>query len=128
MGKKILVVDDDEGIREAFVAGLEDSGYEVLAVESGEKGIEEVKKGGYGLIFLDLKMPKMDGVTALRGIHGVDPKVPVYIITAFYGDFMVELQNCARAGIHFEVMEKPFTADQMLNVVRSVFDQSISCS
>lgn len=83
MNKRILVIDDDAGIRETLFLVLGDVGYHVDTVESGEQGIQKVKSNNYDLIFLDIKMAGMDGVETLREIRKMGKKIPVYIITAF---------------------------------------------
>jgi CheY-like chemotaxis protein len=123
--KKILVIDDDEGVRKSFGLALEDSGYPLKAVGSGSEGIEEVAKGGYGLIFLDLKMPVMNGVETLRSIRKIDQEVPVYIVTAFYKEFFGGLQEASKDGIMFELLEKPITGKQIQTVVQGVLEGGI---
>lgn len=66
MMHKILIIDDDLAVRGAFSLILEDVGYEVHQAESGLQGIEMVKESRPDLIFLDLRMPSIDGVQTLR--------------------------------------------------------------
>ena len=56
--KNILVIDDEEAVRRSFELALEDTNYAVVTVDRGEKGIQEIQKKIYHLIFLDLKMPR----------------------------------------------------------------------
>ncbi len=121
-GKRILVIDDDEAIRKSFALALEDTGYQVDTAESGEKGIEMERKAGYQLIFLDLKMPGMNGVETLREIRKIDEVVPIYVITAYHKDFFDQLLNAAEDGINFEVLEKPIGGEQIVSVAKSVLE------
>lgn len=125
MRKRILVIDDEASIRKSFALALEDSGYQVDGAESGEAGIEMQKKEPYDLIFLDLKMPGLNGVETLRELRKMDEEVPIYIITAFYGEFMDQLRQAEKDAISFEVMKKPVGADQIVLVVKSILDGPI---
>ena len=118
--KRILVIDDDEAIRKSFALALEDTGYQVDTAESGEKGIEMERKARYQLIFLDLKMPGMNGVETLREIRKIDEDVPIYVITAYHKDFFDQLLNAAEDGINFEVLEKPIGGEQIVSVTKSI--------
>jgi DNA-binding NtrC family response regulator len=120
--KRILVIDDDEAIRKSFALALEDTGYQVDTAESGEKGIEMERKARYQLIFLDLKMPGMNGVETLREIRKIDEDVPIYVITAYHKDFFDQLLNAAEDGINFEVLEKPIGAEQIVSVAKSILE------
>ncbi len=125
MGKRILVIDDEEAIRKSFVLALEDTEYQMDTAESGEKGIEMEKEGKYDLIFLDLKMPGLSGVETLRELRKIDEGVPVYIITAFYEEFFEELKGTEKEGIEFEVLRKPFTGEQILLTASSVLNKPV---
>lgn len=83
---------------------------------SGEEGLEKKRQGNYDLIFLDLKMPGINGVETLRGIREEDPEVPVYIVTAFHEEFFEELKKASSDGVQFDLMRKPLGADQILEV------------
>lgn len=94
----ILVVDDDADVRESFVLALDDTEYHVDTAESAEEGIKKEKNRKYDLIFLDLKMPGMSGVEALKIIRAENQITPICIITAFHKAFFEELESAAKEG------------------------------
>ncbi len=122
MSKFILVIDDDESIRKSFSLALEDTAYQVNTAESGEKGIEMEQNNKYDLIFLDLKMPGIDGVETLRGLRKIDKDVPVYIVTAFFKEFFEGLKSVEEDGIDFEVLKKPIGAEEIALVAKGVLE------
>ena len=122
MTKRILVIDDEEAIRKSFILALEDTAYQVDTAESGEKGIEMAQKNNYGLFFLDLKMPGLNGVETLRGLREIDKDVPVYIVTAFFKEYLDELKSAEGAGINFEVLKKPIGIDQIVLVTTGILE------
>ena len=65
---KILVVEDDEFLREIYLETLKDEGYIVEFGIDGEEGFQKIKQGGYDLVLLDIIMPKMDGLEVMRRI------------------------------------------------------------
>ena len=107
MSINILVIDDEEVIRKSFILALDGTGYNVETAESGEKGIEKARETNFDLIFLDLKMPGLDGVETLREIWKIGQTIPIYITTAFYDDFLDQLQSAADDGISFDLLKKP---------------------
>jgi DNA-binding NtrC family response regulator len=76
---KILVIEDDRGIRNLLEALLTHKGYRVLLAENGEKGFELLRQACPDVIVLDLKMPEMDGLTVLRHIRSLNLTQPVII-------------------------------------------------
>ncbi|MFO8009456.1 MAG: response regulator [Dehalococcoidia bacterium] len=125
MTKRILVIDDDESIRKAFALALEDTGYSVNTVESGERGLEQARGTSYDLYFLDLKMPGMDGVQTLHELRDIGVKAPIYVVTAFHEEYFEQLKNAERDGVDFELLHKPVTADQIVLVARSALEGPI---
>lgn len=81
--KTILIVDDSASHRLMLRASLGEEGYDVQEAADGLTAMEFVKSKPCDLILLDLKMPKMDGVTALKEIKRINPAIPVLIMTAF---------------------------------------------
>ena len=124
MSKKVLVIDDEQSVRNAFVLALEDTDCEVDTAKNGAEGVEKFGDGGYDLVFLDLKMPVMDGSTALRRIREVDQSVPVYIVTAFHKEYFDELKEAKRAGAAFELLHKPVSGDDIRLVTETVLGGS----
>lgn len=120
MLSNILVIDDDPAVRGAFKLILEDDGYVVREAENGLEGIEMVKQSRPDLIFLDLRMPGIDGVETLRRLKAFDPGLNVYIVTAFAAEFMGQLKSAHDEGLSFELASKPLSAAQIRNIAQVV--------
>ncbi len=123
MSKRVLVIDDEEAVRASFILALGDAGFEVDTAESGEKGLQMKKDAEYDLIFLDLKMPGMNGVETLRQIRKTDKKVPIYIFTAFHKEFFEELKIARKEMLSFEVLKKPIGADLIVMLTKLILEQ-----
>jgi len=80
---RILIIDDEIIIRKLFIRLLTREKYKVLTAANGKKGIETVKKEKLDLVILDLKMPEMDGIEALKRIKEFNKNIRVIIITAY---------------------------------------------
>ncbi len=122
MSKRILIIDDDAAIRKSFILALEDTDYEVETAESGEKGIEKVGEAKYDLIYLDLKMPGINGVETLRELRKLDEDLPVYIITAFHEEFFDQLKSAAAEGIEFQLLRKPIGIDEIFVTTKGILE------
>ena len=82
MANNILVVDDDNEIREWLELDLKFSGYNVFTAKDGQEGLQKALNENYNLIILDVMMPKMDGFTVCKNIRKVKPNVPIIMLTA----------------------------------------------
>ena len=83
MGRRVLVVDDDDGIRQFIRMALEDAGYEVVPASDGRGALEAIEGAAPDLIFLDMRMPVMDGWTFARTYRsGPSPHAPIVVLTA----------------------------------------------
>lgn len=118
--QRVLVIDDEECVRDAFIDALEDMQCTVVAAPSGMEGVRQVESGLVNLIFLDLKMPNMDGVETLRRIRAVNKEVPVYVVTAFHAEFLDKLQSAEDEGLVFELLHKPIGHTAIRKVTSSV--------
>ena len=118
--KTILVIDDDEAVRMAFELAYRDTSFQVETAASGEQGPEKESEGGFDLTFLDLKMPGLNSVQTLREVRNIDPNVPVYIVTAFHVKYFEQLNAASLDGLHFELLQKPVGADDLLSVAEGV--------
>ncbi len=81
--KKILVVDDEENIRELYKEEFEELGYAVTAVNDGVQALKAMDAAKFDLVTLDMRMPDMDGIEALRKMKEKDSTLPVIICTAY---------------------------------------------
>ncbi len=117
--KKILVVDDDEALRDAYDLALSDD-YEVIAAVDGIDGVEKYTQTSPDMMFLDLRMPRLDGIGVLKHIRQTDSDTPVYIVTAFAKEYMDELVKAREEGATFEVASKPLNPQQILAIAHSI--------
>ena len=108
---KILIIDDDQAVRDAFELALLENGYDIFLADSGDAGLSLFKDVQPDLVYLDLKMPNKDGVTVLREIRLMNEFVPVFIVTAFQKEFMESLNQATADGLAFEVAAKPLNAE-----------------
>ena len=117
----ILVIDDELGPRESLRILFKDD-YTVITAESGDKGIQELKKHNPDVIILDLKMPNKGGLETLEEIRDIDEKVPVIILTG-YGDM-----DAAKKAIHLgaiEFISKPFDIKEMRKIVKRASEKRL---
>ena len=113
---RILVIDDDEIIRSLFKEILEEEGHTVVTAGTSAEGLECVKRWDFDLVFLDLKMPDMDGAELLKQLKNIKPRLPVTIITGYPGSEMME--RAFKLG-PLGVMEKPFDASDIITAVKN---------
>lgn len=114
----ILVIDDDKEIRELFKWMLEASGFHVEFGINGITGIEKFREVQPDLIFLDVKMPDMDGFQALNEIRELDPngKCPVLIISGFVDTSKImDMMNNGASGF----ICKPFNINELQEKIQS---------
>lgn len=110
MGKKLLVVDDDAGIRTLLSNFFNDEGYEVLAAADGREALEVNEAENPDLILLDISMPEIDGVTVLKTIGKTRSKPPVIMIT---GDSETKRVNQLLKLGACEYILKPFDLENL---------------
>lgn len=116
----ILVIDDDPAVRGAFRLILEEDGFVVSEAADGLLGIEMAQVARPSLIFLDLRMPGIDGVETLRRLKVLDPTLSVYIVTAFANEYMEQLKVAHCEGLDFQLASKPLSSTQIRHIARSV--------
>ena len=92
----LLVVDDEQAIRDSIVAYLEDSGYNVLEAENGQQALALYEKKSPDLIICDLRMPVMDGLSLLRRIMELTDEVPVIVVSG--AGVMTDVVEALRLG------------------------------
>ena len=120
MKGRILVIDDDQAIRESMRMILEYEGYECLLAPAGQEGIALVERESPDLVFLDVKMPGMDGLEALRRIRATTESLPVVIISG-HGTASTGFE--AKELGAFAFVEKPLAREHVLVTVQSAVEQ-----
>ena len=113
----VLVVDDEEAIRELMVTALSTKTRDVLAAGSGEEALEILKRTEVDLVLLDLSMPGMNGVDTFREIHALRPALPVMIVTAYPDSDM--MAKALEIG-PFSMISKPVDLAQIQKTVERI--------
>jgi len=112
--KKILVVDDERGILDMFKTLLDET-CEVVLCESGMQAVEELKNGFKAdLVFLDIKMSKLDGVETLKSLQKIDHGFNAVMMTGYA---LEEKVKKAKGMGAVESISKPFEIDSILKIV-----------
>jgi PAS domain S-box-containing protein len=107
---KVLIIDDEEGIRRVMSITLGDSGYQVLTAEDGEKGIRLCKEESPQIVITDIRMPGMDGTEVLKRVKEADPNKEVIVVTAF-GDMELAVRALQLDASDF--ITKPINDDAL---------------
>jgi DNA-binding NtrC family response regulator len=103
---KILLIDDDEWIRDSLGLYFEGEGCHLLAVETAEEGVDALKKQNYDIVMVDYRLPGMDGLEFLKRIQKTKTLAMKVLVTAYRNEEVVS--EAANMGIH-DFIEKPFT-------------------
>jgi two-component system OmpR family response regulator len=119
---KILVVDDEQDFLETIIKRLKTRGIEVAGVDSGYKALEFLDAGDVDVIILDVKMPGMDGIEALREIKKKKPLVEVIMLT---GHASVESGIQGMQLGAFDYVMKPVALDELLEKVRQAYERKM---
>ncbi len=120
MKHRIVVIDDEAAIRDSLKMILEYDGYECLLAPSGQAGLTCVERDAPDLVFLDVKMPGMDGIDVLRKIRAIDELLPVIIISG-HGTVSTAVE-ATRLGA-FDFLEKPLSTDRVSVTIRNALNQ-----
>ena len=107
-GMKILLIDDDEWIRDSMKLFFESEGCHLLALETAEEGAEAIKRQAYDIIIADYRLPGMDGIEFFRHLQKLHPNVIKILITAYGSEEVVS--EATELGIQ-DFIDKPFTSE-----------------
>jgi two-component system nitrogen regulation response regulator NtrX len=116
---RLLVVDDEKGIRDALVQLFEYEGHEVSTAEDGRAGIEMAAKARADVIFLDVKMPGLDGLDVLARLREYDPTALVVMISG-HGTIDTAVEATRKGAYDF--LEKPLDSDRLLVTLRRALE------
>ena len=122
MKTSILVVDDLKSIRLTLGGILEDEGHNVVLAENGYQAIEEVKQTPFDLIFIDIRMPGINGVQTFREIKKINPKAVVIMMTAYSVEDLIK--EALEEGA-YAVVYKPFDIEKIVSIIESALRKTL---
>jgi two-component system response regulator HydG len=123
MGKiKVLVVDDLKSSRLTLGGILEDEGHSVVLAENGYQAIEAAKQVPFDLVFMDIKMPGINGVQTFREVKKTNPQAAVIMMTAYSVEDLV--QEALEEGA-YTVVYKPFDMEHVVSIIESVLHRTL---
>ncbi len=117
---KLLVADDDPGLRESLERTLTREGYHVVLASDGRAALERVQTGDFDVIVTDLKMPGLTGLELLRAAKAIAPDVDVILLTAF--GTVEEAVKAMKDGA-YDFLTKPFRREQLLKLVSKALER-----
>ena len=112
---RVLVADDDSGVREFLEIMLTREGYDVSCAENGKEALAVFRKKPFDIVLTDLKMPKVDGINLLKEIKAISPDAIVILITAHASG---ETAVTAMQEGAFDYIEKDFDVDDLKAIIR----------
>jgi two-component system nitrogen regulation response regulator NtrX len=118
--KTVLIIDDEDGIRESLTGIFEDEGYEALTAASAEEGLATLKEKNPDVIYLDVWLPEMDGIDALVKINEMGLDIPVVLIS---GHANIEVAVKATKLGAYDFLEKPLSLDKVLLVAQRALER-----
>jgi len=113
----ILIVDDEEIIRESLSFVLQKEGFQVDAAENGKIALEKVRRGNFDIVVTDLEMPEMKGIELLEQVAALAPETSVIIVTA-YGSIETAINALRKGAVDYVL--KPVDFDELLHKVRKI--------
>jgi len=116
---RILVIDDEDTVRDILSRILETKGHQVVVASNGEEGIEQFKSEPFDIVFTDLGMPKLSGWDVGKTIKEIDPKVPIAMITGWGVE--LDREKMSESGIDL-IVSKPFNFDQVIQLVSEAME------
>ena len=118
---RILVVDDEQSIRNTLRDILEFESYIVDEASDGMDCLAKVKQNNYDVIIMDVKMPKLDGMEALEKIQSINPDIPIVIISG-HGNIDTAVEAVKKGA--FDFIQKPMDLNRLLITIRNAMDKS----
>lgn len=122
METNILVVDDLKSVRMTLGRVLEDEGHSVVLAEDGYQAIEAAKQTSFDIIFMDIKMPGINGVQTFREVKKINPQAAVIMMTAYSVEDLV--REALEEGA-YAVVYKPFDIENIVSIIESALRKTL---
>ena len=120
-GTKILLIDDDPGIRDTLQRVLVGEGCQVVMESRGDEGLARARKETFNVVITDLKMPGLGGLELVKELHAAQPRLPIILVTAF-GTTQTAIE-ATKLGA-YDYLLKPFNIPQLLELIRRAVDSN----
>ena len=123
--KKILIVEDDQFLREFYQELLQSEGYTVDVASDGEVALQYLREGGYNLVLLDIMLPKKDGLQILRDLKVQPPKInndSIVVLTNLGQDAIIK--QCFNLGATGFLIKSALNPDQVLTEIKSYLNKN----
>jgi len=116
----ILIVDDEQSMRDFLAIMLRKEGYDIITVEDGEEALKAIEQDIYDLVITDIKMPGIDGLEVLRNVKQLSPSTLVIVITAYSStnDAVLAMKEGA-----LDYITKPFEIEEIKLVIKNALDR-----
>lgn len=121
-GMNVLLVEDDQWIRDSLRRFFANENCALMAVETGEDGLEIIKGNACDIIITDYRLPGMDGLAFLKKAQGVNPRFKKILLTAYMTEPVIS--EAFRLGVH-EFIEKPFSTEDLEEALARVLEKKI---
>jgi two-component system response regulator AtoC len=118
--RKVLIVDDEGGMRHMLSVLLEREGYQIDTAQNGREGLDKVRHNDYDLVLCDIRMPEMDGLTFLESTKSLNKQLPVIMMSAF-GNVDTAIEAMKKGA--YDYVSKPFKAEEILIRLQRLTDQ-----
>ena len=120
--KRVLIVDDEPGIRESLIGVLEDENYQAEAVGSGEECLQKLQTKAFHVVLLDIWLPGMDGLETLEQIQQLDPtRRPVVVVISGHGTIETAVKATKLGALNF--LEKPLSLEKVTLSVKNAVER-----
>ncbi|MFZ5753094.1 MAG: response regulator [Bacillota bacterium] len=117
---KVLVVDDQEGIRKLLKEVLVELGYEAETVSSGAEAVQAFTEGSFKLVLMDMKMPGLNGFETAERLKKISEDLKIILMTGFYDSFLLEeAKNHGADGL----LNKPFSLVEIQRILEETFKE-----
>jgi len=119
--KKVLVVDDEPGLRQSLGLLLTDAGYAVTAEQNGRRALDRAIAEAFDLVLCDVRMPEMDGLTFLRQYRQRGGSALVIVMSAYGGE---DAAIAAMKEGAYDYLPKPFRPDELITAVKACIGEA----
>jgi DNA-binding response OmpR family regulator len=117
---RVLIVDDEQGVRDTVSHALKRAGHEAVAVANGRAGMSAIEAGGFDAVVTDICMPERDGIELIRTLRAADPPLPVLAISgggAYGVDGLLKMAELLGARA---TLRKPFAPSELVAAVEAI--------